>query len=59
MHLANINDLKTSKYLKRPAARLTELVGPNPSRPIISLGKMGASNAWRFNMTFMQEPNLK
>jgi hypothetical protein len=58
MHLNNCKGLKTGKDLKCPAARLTGPVRPVLSRPFIPLEKMGVSDAWRTNLTFMQKLNL-
>jgi hypothetical protein len=40
-----------------PAARFTASVRPVLSRQLISLKKMGVSDAWRINLIFMQKPN--
>jgi hypothetical protein len=42
MHLANPQEFKPVKGLKRPAARLTGTLRPVLSRPFISLEKMGS-----------------
>jgi hypothetical protein len=55
MHLINCKELKTSKDLKCPAARLAGSKLPILSRPIISLEKKGGSDAWRINLIFMQK----
>jgi hypothetical protein len=45
MHIANLQELKTGKDLKRPAARLTGSMRQVLSRQFISLEKNGASDA--------------
>jgi hypothetical protein len=57
MHLANPQELKSVKGLKRPAASLTGTVRPAFSRPFISLEKNGVSDAWRANQMLIQKPN--
>jgi hypothetical protein len=59
MHLANPQELKTCKGLKPPAARLAGTVHQVLSRLIISLEKMGVSDAWRVDQLLMQKPNRK
>jgi hypothetical protein len=59
MHLANPQELITCKGLKPPAARLAGTVHPVLSRLIISLEKMGVSDAWRVDQLLMQKPNRK
>jgi hypothetical protein len=48
MPLANLKVIETNKDLNRLAARLMCSVRLNLSRPLISLEKKGASDAWRF-----------
>jgi hemerythrin len=57
MHLNNCKELKTGKDLKCPAARLTGRCVRFSAGLSFHLKKMGVSDAWRTNLTFMQKPN--
>jgi hypothetical protein len=57
MHLANWKATQTGKDLKCPAARLTGMVRQVLNRLLISLEKMGVSDAMESEHYYMQKPN--